>query len=284
MTTNAPSLPSARRLHALAWQAVDDLLRRERRLATGGFVILALMVPTFLALTLDGRLLNGISIWIKPLKFQFSVGLYLLTLAWFIGALPDGVRRRRAVRILVSVALTASAFEIAYIALQAARGLPSHYYTTELFYQLMYTLMGIGAVSLTATSPALAVLLWYHRPQAWSTPFWLSVMSGLLLTFVLGAGAGAVLSSGNGHWIGGLRTDIGSVPVFGWSRTGGDLRVAHFLGIHAMQILPLIGLATERRAVGRQGAILVAAAALAYCAATAFVFVQALEGIPLIPA
>ena len=32
------------------------------------------------------------------------------------------------------------------------------------------------------------------------------------------------------------------MPVTGWSTEGGDLRVGHFLGVHALQAIPLIAL------------------------------------------
>jgi hypothetical protein len=90
------------------------------------------------------------------------------------------VKRGRVLRrLLVAAALGASAFEIGYITLQAARGLASHYNVGDPFHGAMYTLMGVGAVTLTAVSPALAVLLVRHRPRTWSTPVWLSVVSDL---------------------------------------------------------------------------------------------------------
>jgi hypothetical protein len=256
----------------------------EPRLAWAGLLILVLIVPTTAALLVDERLLNGVSIWVKPLKFEVSVGVYLLTLAWFVAALPEQVRKGRLVGILIGAALATAAFEIGYITWQAARGLASHYNVGDPFHRTMYALMGVGAVTLTAVSPAFGILLSRHRPEGWTTAFWLSAIIGLTLTFVLGAGAGAVLSAGDSHWIGGVRTDSGGVLVFGWSRTGGDLRVAHFLGMHALHILPMLGFAAGRVLPSRAAVTLVALAAAAYCGVTAFAFYQALNGVPLVPA
>ncbi|HEY8381138.1 MAG TPA: hypothetical protein VIL09_03205 [Microvirga sp.] len=255
----------------------------EPRLAWTGLACLALMPPSLVALAFDERLLNGLSVWVKPLKFQASAGLYLLTLAWFVGALPEAVRRGRVMAAIVAVAVATSSFEIGYITLQAARGLASHYNTDDPFHAALYSLMGFAAVALTALSPAVAALLLRHRPQSWSTALWVAALLGLSLTFVLGAGAGAALSSGDGHWIGGVRTDEGGVPIVGWSRTGGDLRVAHFLGMHAMHALPALGFILGRSLRPRPAVALVALGTVAYCAATAFVFRQALAGLPLWP-
>jgi len=259
------------------------LLRRQRGLALAGFAILALMGPTWAALLIDGRTLNGISVWVKPLKFQASVGLYLLTLAWFFGDLPARVRAGRAVRALTAVAIGASAFEIGYITLQAGQGLASHFNVGDPFHALMYGLMGLGAVALTAVSPALAVLLVRHRPGHLTTAFRLSIVVGLALTFVLGASVGAMLSSLDGHWIGGVRSDAGGVPVFGWSRTGGDLRIAHFLGIHAMHVLPVVGFAAGRFLPGARAVSAVVIASVVYTALAGTTLVMALEGMPLFP-
>jgi hypothetical protein len=59
----------------------------------------------------------------------------------------------------------------------------------------------------------------------------------------------------------------------------GDLRPAHFLALHAMQVLPLAGLWMDRRGIAVAKMRLVA---LAYVALTAAVFAQALAGVPLI--
>jgi hypothetical protein len=283
MTTSALPLAVPARPFGLVASLPNALLRRQRALTATGLLMLALMAPTFAALLADPRTLHGISVWMKPLKFQASLGLYLLTLAWFFGDLPERVRRGPVVRSLVAVAVAASLFEIAYIALQAGRGLASHFNVGDPFHATMYGLMGLGAVALTAVSPALAALLVRHRPRHLSTAFWLSVVIGLALTFVLGAGVGGVLSSMDGHWIGGVRSDAGGVPVVGWSRTGGDLRIAHFLGIHAMHALPAVGFAAGRLLAPTRAVAAVLAASLAYAALTAAMFAMALQGRPLLP-
>jgi hypothetical protein len=66
-----------------------------------------------------------------------------------------------------------------------------------------------------------------------------------------------------------------------WSTGAGDLRVAHFFGMHALQALPLLGLWLDRSA--RSAAWLLVAATI-YFAVYAALVVQALAGRPLLAA
>jgi hypothetical protein len=238
-STLAPSLPpqrvAGRSLRSLSTATVAELLRRERRLAWFGFALLALLVPLALAWGLDERTLRGANVWIKPMKFAFSLGLFALTTAWFVGHLLPAARRLRAVDAIVWVLIGSAGFELAYIALQAGLGRGSHYNVADPLHALMYSLMGIGALALTATQPALAWLLLRHADPQRAPAYRLAVVIGLVLTFVLGAGVGGLLS-------GMQPPETAALPVVGWSLAGGDLRPAHFLGIHAQQALPLVGL------------------------------------------
>ena len=46
-----------------------------------GLGLLLLCIPTLALAIWDARLFQGVSVWLKPLKFQLSTGVYLLTLA-----------------------------------------------------------------------------------------------------------------------------------------------------------------------------------------------------------
>lgn len=224
----------------LAW-LWDQLQQRERRLAWYGAVLLVCIIPMALAWGLDERMLRGANVWIKPIKFSLSIALLAWTTAWFIGHLPAARREGRAVRRIVWLLIATGSFEFLYITLQAGLGQASHYNVSDLWHGLMYSLMGLGALLLTATQPLLAWQLWRHPDPTQAPTDRLAMLLGLALTFVMGAGVGILL--GNQPPPEGGQ----ALPLLGWVLSGGDLRPAHFLGIHAGQLLPLAGWLLGRR-------------------------------------
>jgi hypothetical protein len=250
------------------------LWRREPRLVAFACLMLAMMLPAAIALGLDERVLRGVNVWVKPLKFMASVALLALTTAWFAPLLPDAVRRSRAFGLLVWTVIATGGFEVGYITLQAALGQASHYNVGDPFHAAMYTLMGTGALLLTATQPWLAWLIWRHGERQGAPAYRLGVLLGLGLTFVLGASVGILLG-------GGLPASGVGLPVVGWSRSMGDLRVAHFVGIHAGQVLPLAGFVLARWQPGAAVAGVWGVTAL-WTALWAWTLWQALSGQPLL--
>lgn len=235
---SAPASRSTGWLHRLAG-VPQELLARQRTLAIYAAVLLALLLPAALAWGLDERLLRGVNVWVKPMKFAVSIAVLALTSAWFIGHLSPAQRHSRAVQWVVALIVGAGSFELAYITLQAGLGAGSHYNVAGTFHAVMYPLMGLGAVLLTLSQPLLAWQLYRHPNPALAPAYRLSVLLGLALTFLLGAGIGGLLSAVQ-------PPDGPGLPLVGWSLAGGDLRPAHFFGIHAEQLLPLAGLALAR--------------------------------------
>jgi hypothetical protein len=114
-----------------------------------------------------------------------------------------------------------------------------------------------------------------RRPAAGlRTDFTAAMVIGLVLTFVLGGGLGLYMSSQSGHAVGAVG---GHVPLFGWNRSGGDLRVAHFFAIHAQQAIPLLAFAVGAARARMRWALLIGGAAL-YTAVTVGAFAQAVAG------
>jgi hypothetical protein len=262
--------PFAARRATSPWAS---LWQREPRLVAFALLMLALMLPAAIGLGLDERTLRGVNVWVKPMKFMASVALLALTTAWFAPMLPDAVRRSRGFSWLVWTLILTGGFEVVYITLQAGLGQASHYNVGDAFHATMYTLMGGAAMVLTATQPWLAWLIWRHGDRRAAPAYRQAVLLGLVLTFVLGASVGIMLGGGPPATGAGL-------PVVGWSRSMGDLRVAHFIGIHAGQMLPLAGFALAR-AWPRAAVPGVWIVAALWSALWAAALLQALAGRPL---
>jgi hypothetical protein len=271
--TLAPAVP-------LRFGLLEALLERQRSLALYGLFVLLLAVPVVMMQATDPRVLeSGVSVWVKPAKFLVSVGVFSLTSAWFFGYVRPERRAARPLRAAVTVAIVSASLELAWIGWQASQGLESHFNTGSLFHGVMYALMGLFAVLLIATTLPLAWEI-ARRPAAGVRPdLAAGVVIGLVMTFVLGSAMGSYMSAQAGHAVG---LDEGRVAVFGWNRSGGDLRIAHFLGIHAEQALPILAaLVAPLNARLRWMLILVGAAV--YGALTLAVFLQAAAGRPLLP-
>ena len=207
--------------------------------------MLALVPVAGLAALFDDRQLNGVNLWIKPLHFQLSLALYYATLALLAPLLSPAWRQSRQARWSMLAAATAGLGEIAYITLQAARGRHSHFNTSTSLEAALYPIMGLGAVTLVAVTFIWGLAL--VRQNTKEAPS--GLRSGAALGLILGSVAtlliAGYMSAGDGHWVGGLRSDAGGLPLVGWSTTGGDLRAPHFFATHAMQALPLAGLAAD---------------------------------------
>lgn len=275
---------AGRALPALRLSAVGALVREMRQrqpLLYGTAAVMTLMVaPTLAALLIDTRTVNGVNVWLKPLKFELSLAVFFGTLAWFWTCLPAERQQGRFLRGFALVSVAGVAYEMIYMIAQSGRGVGSHFNTATPLEGMLFTLMGLAALVFTAFPLVLGVAI-ARSPTPGLAPAWrLSVILGLVLTFILGATAGIAMSVNGGHWVGTAWSDAGGLPLFGWSRDGGDLRVAHFFGIHAMQIVPFAGWLIARRHPEATAGVWLAAVALA--GLTAFTLAEALAGRPFL--
>ncbi len=267
-----------RNIQQLAYPDLPFGLDNDR--VTRTWVMSALFLFGVLAVLLsanyfDVRLLNGVPIWAKPLKFCVSLTIHFLTLAILAQQLG---RERRAGIALTSIgyaAVAAMLFEQVYISLQAARGRHSHFNLETHFEQMMYVFMGVGSLLLVLASFVLGVMIWKYAAKN-NSGFRLGSILGLILGSVLTLIFAGYMSSGTSHLINATVSDANGIPLVGWSRMTGDLRVPHFLATHIMQILPLAGLLFDRLKLPSRAMVVMSAALLVLlCIA---LFVQALSG------
>ncbi len=272
----------ARALLARLWQASPPL-------TAVGLLMIAAAVASLVGMLVDPRVITGAPAWLKPFKFAVSTAVYSMTLAWVFTYLSDRPRVRRVVGWATAIVFV---LEVAIIDVQAWRGTTSHFNNATPLDSTLFIIMGAAIVLQTLVSVAVAVALWRQRfndrALGWALRFGMTLtivgaMTGPLMTRPTPAQleelrAGAPVTIIGAHTVGAPDGGPG-LPVTGWSREHGDVRVPHFIGLHALQALALLALALRRwrrpEAV-RVRAVLIGTAS--YAALFVLLLLQALRG------
>lgn len=250
--------------------------------AATALVMLAMIPPTLMALALDPRTLNGVNVWIKPLKFEISIALYVGTLAWFMSFLPAQEREARRFRLWAIIAAIVAVVEMIWIGGAAYFGIASHFNRDNSFMAAIYPVMGAMAVTLTLPSLVMGRAFLRHRASSDNPAFLLSLGLGLVLTCALTILVAGYMSSQAGHAVGGSTGDAGGLKLMGWSRDGGDLRVAHFFATHAMHFIPAFGWIAAKLLPMRRAQQAVWAFSTGFAAFIGLVLAQAILGQPFL--
>lgn len=234
---------------SLGTSALRPLARLHRPLVwfAGSMVVLALV--SVVGLAVDDRILVGVPIWAKPFKFSVSLFAYTLSLAWMLSLLTPRSRAHRVgwwAGTVVAVALLA---EMVLITLQVVRGTQSHFNQATPFDNAVFQIMGATIAVLWLSALVIAVLLLrariLDRATAWAVRLSsLIALAGAAVGFLMATPTPEQLAVDDSPISGahsvGVPDGGPSMPLTGWSTTGGDLRVPHFFGMHALQLLPLL--------------------------------------------
>ena len=267
-----------------------------RWLALSAAAYTILFCVTFILAVVDTRLVTDAPVWFKPMKFALSSVLYTGTLAWILSFVESKKFWVKLVGTGTAMILLA---EVAWIVVQAFRGVRSHFNFTTVVDGAVFSAMGsLIAVAWVFNLIAAVLLL----RQKFSDPvFAWSLRLALILTAV-GASLGAVMTRPTGEQLSTMQAGVmpqfigahnvgvadggEGLPFTGWSTEGGDLRIAHFIGLHALQFMPVLGLVVNqvwgKRVKVRGRTRLIFIGGLGYLGLTLLVLWQALRGQPLL--
>jgi len=244
-------------------------------------LLAAAIVPLLGALALDTRLFQGINVWIKPLKFHVAIVVYLITLAVFARFTSAEITRKPWWQWHERAIVLAIVLELVWIGGASALATGSHFNQSTPIWAALYSVMGVAATLLTSASATLAWAIYRYPAGNLSAAMRAGLIWGLGLTLPLTLITAGTMADLGSHWIGGTTSDADGLFFMGWSRDGGDLRVAHFFATHAMHFVPLIALASAKT-FGRDALAPVHIIGFAYASLIAVIFIQALMGVPFL--
>ena len=256
---------------------VSEVFARHRGLGWVGALNLS-AAGIFLLLSLvDETTVLGVNRWIKPFKFGMSVGICLWTVAWFLPYLRVG---RKTASALGWAIATVMFFENALIFTQAIRGRMSHFNGDTMFDSTVLMLMGL-MIALNSVLVTVLFFLFVLRANDAPRPWIWAIRIGLLL-LILGSAEGAYMISNDAHSVGSEDGGPG-LPLVHWNTAAGDLRPAHLIGLHGVQLIPLFAWwLSRRRLTEKRQLALVFAFSAVYGLIGVALFWQATRGIPLL--
>ncbi|WP_298423978.1 hypothetical protein [uncultured Kordia sp.] len=228
-------------------------------------------------LLIDDRTLAGVNVWVKPLKFCISGAIYIFTVGFLMTKYPYSTRKKNILNNIISWTLL---LEIGIIFYQASRGVQSHYNQDSLFDGLLFAAMGI----LIAINVLLMVLFAFDAARLKmkvAKPVQVAIFIGWVVVIV-GSWVGGQMISQMAHNVG-VADGGDGLPLVNWSTVAGDLRVAHFFGLHGIQIIPLFALILSRKwkTTTKNQVITTIIFGLLYAAWITHMFYQAKQGLPL---
>jgi hypothetical protein len=275
-----------------------NLSKVHRPLFISGLFTMVMGIFFIAGIFLDSRYITGAPAWLKPTKFAISVSIYTFTMLWFLSFIDRNKRwRKRLVNVLGWVVTATFAAEWFVIIIQVARGMTSHFNISSPLNAALWSLMGVAIIILFMANLVIAGLLLRQRFD--NPVFAWGLRLGLLITIV-GLGEGYLMTSPTAQQMAGWNNGVPVIiagahsvgvedggpglPGLTWSTVGGDLRIGHFVGMHALQVLPFVAwfVSGRRRFSIRQQLGLVWTAALGYLGLVALVTWQALRAQPII--
>jgi hypothetical protein len=245
------------------------LKHRNETLFYYGLICLILSLAFLLLTKVTTTQVYNVNAWYKPFKFAFSTFLFAWAMAWYCYYLPNFN-----IKLFNWSVIILLGFEIVYIALQASKGQLSHYNLSTPVYAALYSMMALAASAVTIYTAYVGLLFFTNTfPDLPSYYLW-AIRFGIIL-FVIFSFEGFAMGSRLNHSVGALN-DNSSWFIIGWSKTVGDLRVAHFIGMHALQVLPVLSFYVFKNTK------LTLALSLLYGLLALLTLIQALQGKPLI--
>ena len=241
-------------------------------------VHLVLAIVSITSSFMDDRTLMGVNVWMKPLKFSISVAIYILTVGFLMTLYPFSKKKKNLINNIVCWTLL---IELGLIIYQASGGVQSHYNISNPFDGLIFTAMGI----LIAINVIIMALFIFETIRLkLKTPKLLqwAILLGWVIVF-FGSWVGGQMISEMSHNIG-VEDGGPGLPLVNWSTIAGDLRVAHFFGLHGLQIIQIFALliSNKSKTTTKNQIIIVTVFGLAYALFVGYTFYQAKQGLPFV--
>lgn len=213
---------------------LPELYKRNTLLFWMGWVHFVMFFFCLGLLSFNHSLIAGENAWAKPARYFLSSGISIWTFGWFI----YHINSKTQIKVISWLIAMSLLFETTTIFIQSYRGVPSHFNNSDPFNSMMNGLMIIFMLVFLITVIYITILFFNQKKMPISQHYTWGLRMGLLI-FTIFSVTGIIMFAKMTHSIGGNDANSGMI-LFNWSLKYGDLRIAHFMGVHSLQIIPIL--------------------------------------------
>jgi hypothetical protein len=224
----------------------------EKDLWIGFYFSFLCLLVSILGLIIDDRILQYVPIWLKPFKFSVSSVIFIGSILYFLKYISN----KKFILLTNKIVSYGLMIELIIIFLQAYRGKMSHFNNQTIEDMILFQIM---AITIVCVWLGFGVYAWklFKTSEYADDMIYKGIQVGAIITFLTMPFAFTMPQPSKtqlqeiiknksqiGLVVGSHTVDekdpSQTYPLTGWAKTGGDLRIAHFLGLHALQILPIL--------------------------------------------
>ena len=239
------------------------------------WTMLAMLAFSLIAMLVDDRRLLGESVWLKPIKFAVSIIIYCVTIALLFNVYPYTDKLKKWLSRIIGWVLI---LEVPLVMMQAGRGVRSHFNTETALDSMIFAWMGI-LILINTLVLFLMMFTAFFKKLDTNIVMERAIQFGWL-GMIVSIVAGQMMLGNMGHSVG-VPDGGAGMPVTHWSTEGGDWRAVHFLGMHGIQVLPLLAFFLGKQNF-KNSKLIIWGTGLIYLAFIGYIFMRTQAGIPFL--
>ncbi len=211
---------------------VHEQIKRNSILFWYGILNFVMLVFCIGLSLFDDTQVLGKNAWLSPIKYYFSVGVFIWSMGWYLYYLNNVIQRN----VLIWGFLLTTFIQTSIVLLQTVRGVSSFYNLNTPFDKLVFGFQTVSHIFFILLMFVTTYLFYFQKKNSNSQHFTWGIRMGMVI-FLIGLLIGAYMMMVNGNSYFNIESNFGK-NVF--SRKHSNLKIPFFLGIHGIQIIPLL--------------------------------------------
>ena len=176
----------------------------------------------------DDTQVLGKNAWLYPVKYYFSIGIFIWSMGWYLYYLNNVLQRNT----LIWVFLLTTLIQTSVVLLQSSRGVSSFYNLNTPFDKLVYGIQTVSQIVFILLMGVTTYFFYFQKKNSKSQHFTWGIRMGMII-FLIGLFIGVYMMLVHGN----NESFLGSNIL---NKKHGNLKIPFFLGIHGLQIVPFL--------------------------------------------